>query len=323
MKKTRVCDLFGVDYALVQGGMLWLADAGLAAAVSNAGAMGIISPYAGMKQGGDPVENLRSQIARARELTDKPFGVNIPLDLPLSGILVDTLFREKVGVVVTAAGSPALFTELLHSGGAKVLHVTSSVRQAQFAESCNVDAVIAEGVEAGARSGFDELAAFSLIPQIADAVSIPVIAAGGVVDGRGIAAAIALGAEGVQMGTRFVAVNESIAHPKYKEALIAALDTDTVMTARQLVPTRSLKSGFTMKMWELERSGASAERLREVMGRGRARKAQIDGDLTEGDAYAGSSVGLIKDIVPVGALVRRLIREYEETVERMAHFSRP
>jgi enoyl-[acyl-carrier protein] reductase II len=317
MKKTRICDLFGIEYPILQGGMLWLATAELAAVVSNAGALGIVSPYAGMKENGDPIENLRFQIAKAKNLTGKPFGINIPLDLQLSGILMDVILQEEVMIVVTASGSPCHFTELLHSRGIKVLHVVSSVKQAQFAESCNVDAVIAEGVEAAARIGFDELPLFSLIPQVADAVSIPVIAAGGIVDARGVVAAFALGAVGVQLGTRFVTVEENIAHPKYKQAILEAKDTDTAITCRKLLPTRSLKTEFTQRLLKLEESGGSVEEIKNFLGYSRARKGQLEGDLGDGEAYCGASAGLIKEILPASLVVQRLVEGYRKIIKKI------
>jgi enoyl-[acyl-carrier protein] reductase II len=290
----RVCGLLGIQYPILQGGMLWLATSGLAAAVSNAGALGIVSPYAGMEEDGDPPMNLRLQIRQARERTDKPFGVNIPLDLPTSGLLMDVLLEEKAPIVVTAAGSPRIFTELLHSARIRVLHVISSVHQARSAEYCGVDAVIAEGSEAAGRLGRDELSLFSLIPQVADAVCVPVIASGGIADGRGMAAAFALGADGVQLGTRFVAAKECIAHPNYKQAILEAQDADTLVTRLGPVPARNLKSKF------------KADSLRGSSGRSRARKAQIEGDLANGDAYAGSSAGLIREILPAAVIVENL-----------------
>ena len=294
--------------------MLWLATAELVAAVSNAGGLGVISPYAGMEENGDPLLNLRLQISRTRKLTEKPFGVNIPLDLPESGLLIDVLLEESVKIVITAAGDPMLYTELLHSAGIRVAHVISSVSQARIAESCKVDAVIAEGVEAGGRLGREELSLFSLLPQVADTVSIPVIAAGGIADGRELAAAFALGADGVQLGTRFIATEECIAHPSYKQAIVDAGDSNTLVTRRGLVPTRSLKSNFSMELAALEKSGASAEDLRKHVGRGRARKAQIEGNLTDGDAYAGSSAGVIKEVLPAAVVIENLIKTYAKTI---------
>jgi len=200
MRRTRLCDILGIDYPILQGGMLWLATAELAAAVSKAGALGIISPLAGMERHGDPAENLERQLSIARHLTEKPFGVNIPLDLEYSGTLIDVVLTKRVNIVVTAAGDPRHYSTLLHQEGIRILHVISSVRQAEIAESCGVDAVIAQGIEAAGHHGFDELPLFSLIPQVADSVTVPVIAAGGIVDSRGVVAAISLGAQGVQLG---------------------------------------------------------------------------------------------------------------------------
>jgi enoyl-[acyl-carrier protein] reductase II len=303
--------LFGIDYPILQGGMLWLASAELVSAVSNAGALGVLSPYAGMAENGDPLQNLRLQIQRTKDRTSKPFGVNVPLDLPAGGLLIDILLQEQVKIAITAAGDPKLYIELLHSSGIRVAHVVSSVLQARRAEARGVDAVIAEGMEAGGRIGRDELSLMSLVPLVADAVSIPVIAAGGIVDGRGLAAAFALGADGVQLGSRFVATEECIAHPNYKQAIVDARDSDTIVTRRASVPTRSLKYGFARELAVLEKSGAPAESIQKFVGRGRARKAQIEGDLEKGDAYAGSSVGLIHEILPAAEVLESLIKAYK------------
>ena len=317
MKRTRICYLLKIDYPILQGGMLWLATAELAAAVSNAGALGVISPYAGMEKHGDPLENLRLQIATARKLTKKPFGINIPLDLEQSGMLIDAILKEEINIVVTAAGDPHHYTDVLRKEGIKVLHVVSTAKQAQSAESCKVDAVIVEGVEAGAHLGFDEIPLFSLIPQVADVVSIPVVAAGGIADARGVVAALALGAEGVQLGTRFVAVRENIAHSKYKQAILNAGDTDTAITCRKLLPTRSLKTEFTRRLLELEESGASAGDIREFLGYSRARTGQIEGDLENGEAYSGASAGLVKEVLPADEVVLRLIMGYRMVIKKI------
>ena len=317
MKRTRICNLLEIKYPILQGGMLWIANAELGAAVSNAGALGIISPLAGMESQGDSLENLRLQITKARELTEKPFGVNIPLDLQQSGILIDIILKEEVRIIVTSAGNPTHYTELLRQNGVRVIHVVSSVNQAQIAESSNVNAIIVEGVEAAGHLGFDELPLFSLIPQVADAVSIPVIAAGGIVDARGVVAALSLGAEGVQLGTRFVAVEENIANIRYKQAIIEAQDTDTVVTCRRLLPTRSLKTEFAQKLIELEESGASASDIREFLGYSRARGGQLEGDLVNGEAYCGASAGLIKEILPVASVVQRLVEGYKEVLQNL------
>lgn len=313
MKPNRICDLFGIQYPILQGGMLWIATAELAGAVSHSGALGVLSPYAGMEEDGDPLQNLHLQIERMRKRTDRPFGVNIPLDLPSSGLLLDLLLRERVSIVVTAAGSPALYTDLLHSADIRVAHVVSSVSQARLAESCHVDAVIAAGSEAGGRIGRRALPLFSLLPQIVDAVSVPVIAAGGIADTGGLAAALALGADGVQLGTRFIATEECIAHRNYKQAIVDASDTDTLITRRGSMPTRSLKTKFSMELDSLEKAGASPEEVQSCIGRGRARKAQIEGNLTDGDAYAGASAGLIRGILPVAAVLQNLCDYFEDS----------
>ena len=317
MKKTRVSDLLGIQYPILQGGMFWLATAELAAAVSNAGALGVISPHAGMERDGDPADNLRRQITRAKELTEKPWAVNLLLDLDVTGILTDVMLQEGVRIVVTAAGSPRLYTDLFRAEKIKVLHLVSSVKQARIAESCHVDAVIAGGVESAARLGYDELPLFSLLPQVADAVSIPVIASGGIVDARGLVAALALGAEGVQLGTRFVAVDENIAHPAYKQAIVQAQDTDTVITTRKFMPTRSLKTEFSSHLLELEASGASTEAAREFLGRNRPRRGQIEGDLVNGELYCRTSAGLIKEILPAVKVVQGLVQGYGEIIKRV------
>ena len=315
--KSRIPTVLGIKYPIIQGGMLWLANAELAAAVSNAGGLGTISPFAGMQKGGDPLSNLRIQVARAKRLTEEPFAVNIPLDLEESGILIDVSLREGVKILITAAGDPRFYTELLHQERMSVIHVISSVNQALKAESSGVDAIVAEGCEAGGHLGFDEIPLMSLLPQVADAVSMPIIAAGGISDARGMAAAFALGAEGVQLGTRFVVAQESIAHPKYKQAIIDAMDSDTVVTCRTLLPTRSLKTDFSKRLLELESLGRSAGEISQFLGRGRARRAQLEGDLHEGEAYCGASAGLIKEIAPAGKIVERLVEEYEEVVKKL------
>jgi enoyl-[acyl-carrier protein] reductase II len=296
--------------------MLWLADAGLAAAVSNAGALGVISPLAGSEPHGDAVKNLSMQIDRVQSLTKKPFGVNLPLDLRDIDLIINLLLEKNVAIVVTAAGDPDLFTELLKSSGIKVLHVVSCVKHAVKAEQAGVDAVIAEGVEAAARNGTDELPLFSLIPQVADKVNIPVIAAGGIVDARGAAAAMLLGAKGVQMGTRFVATKECIAHPDYKNAILKACDTDTIITIRSLIPSRSLKNTeFTKQLIELEKAGAAKEELRSFMGHAASRTAGLLGDIEHGEAYCGSSAGMINEILPAGEVIRRIVNDWETAIK--------
>ena len=314
MKRTRVCDLLGIEYPIIQGGMSWIANAELAAAVSNAGALGVISPNAGMRPGGNVVENLRGQIGKAKSLTDKPFGVNLLIQTPAIEELVEVVIEEGIQVVTTAAGNPALYTSWLREAGVKVLHVVASVRHASGAERQGVDAVIAEGYEAGGHNGFDELPTFVLVPQVVDAVSIPVLAAGGIADSRGLAAALALGADGVQMGTRFVATYECIAHQSFKQGVVDAIDTGTVITQRKLGPTRTLKNGFTAKLLEMEGRGATPDELLAFIGTGRSYSGQLGGDLTDGEAYSGANAGMIMQVVSAADVVSRIVEGYSEVV---------
>ena len=317
MEKTRICHLLGIEYPIIQGGMTWIANAELAAAVSNAGGFGIISPNAGMSQDAGMVDNLRTQIKIAKSLTDKPFGVNFPLQIPGVKELMDVAIEEKVPAVTTSAGNPATYTPYLKEAGIKVLHLVASVRHATGAEGRGVDAVIAEGYEAGGHNGFDELPTIVLVPQVVDAVKIPVVAAGGIADARGFIAARALGAEGVQMGTRFVATQECIAHQRVKEAIISAIDTGTVISGRKLGPTRGLKNELTAKILEMESRGASTEELGSLIGPGRARLGKLEGDLVDGEAYSGAIAGMITEIVGAGEIVRSIMEDSEAVLAKL------
>jgi len=318
MKHTRLCDLLGIDYPVIQGGMVWIASAELAAAVSNAGGLGLISPNAGMSRNGDQVENLKKQIEIAKGLTSKPFGVNLPiLNNPQIEALVDAVIKARVKIVVTAAGNPALYTSRFKEAGTKVLHLVAAVRHAQSAEKRGVDAVIAEGYEAGGHNGLDELTTLTLVPQVVDAVAIPVVAAGGIADARGVVAALALGAEGVQMGTRFVATRECGAHQNFKDAIVKASDTDTAITGRKLGPTRILKNEIAAKLLDMEATGASAEELLAFIGSSRSRTGQFEGDLANGEAYCGSIAGMIKEIKSVAEIIRNIVDDYDAVLARL------
>jgi len=296
--------------------MTWIANAELAAAVSNAGALGVISPNAAAQATDSYAENLRYQIARVRELTDKPFGVNFPvLDTPKE--MVDIAIQEGVRVVTTSAGNPATYTRYLKDAGIKVLHVVASVRHAKKAEAEGVDAVIAEGYEAGGHNGLDELPTFVLVPQVVDVVKIPVVAAGGIADARGFVAALALGAQGVQMGTRFVATRECIAHQNFKQAILEAIDTGTTITGRKLGPTRGLKNELTAKMVEMESRSDSAEELLSFLGWGRARGGQLEGDLVEGELYCGAIAGMILKISSAAEVVQSIVGGYTKVLSRL------
>jgi enoyl-[acyl-carrier protein] reductase II len=314
MRETRVCDLLGIKYPIIQGGMTWIANAELAAAVSEAGGLGTISPNAGMRIEDNVEVSLRDQIRKAKGLTSKPFSVNIVVLIPEIAALVDVLIDEEVPVVTTSAGSPRLHTRRLKEAGIRVLHVVSSVRQAQVAEDSGVDAVIAEGFEAGGHNGFDELTTMVLVPQIADAVEIPVIAAGGIADARGLVAAFALDAEGVQMGTRFIATTECNAHQKFKDRLVAASDIGTTITGRALSPTRGLKNEFSARIADMDCRGTTADELLALIGLGRSRMGQLDGLVEEGELYCGAISGMIHDVVSAGDVVRKMVKDYDGVV---------
>jgi enoyl-[acyl-carrier protein] reductase II len=316
MKRTRICDLLNIEYPIIQGGMTWIANAELAAAVSNAGALGIISPNAGAQFTENMADNLRRQIRKARELTSNPFGVNFPV-LGTAKEVVNIAIEQGVTVVTTSAGNPATYTRYLKDAGIKVVHVIASVRHAKRAEAEGVDAVIAEGYEAGGHNGLAELPTFVLVPQVVDAVNIPVVAAGGIADARGFAAALALGAEGIQMGTRFVATRECIAHQNFKQAILEAIDTGTVITGRKLGPTRGLNNELAAKIMEMESHGASAEELQSFIGFERARKGQLEGDLIQGEVYCGAIAGMIREIISAAEVVRDIVSGYSAAVARL------
>lgn len=314
VKRTRICELLGIEYPIIQGGMTWIANAELAAAVSNAGGLGILSPNARMRLEDDLAENLRSEIGMAKNLTDKPFGVNLPVQIPGIEELIGVVTEEGIKVVTTSAGNPAIYTPALKEAGVRVLHLVASVRHARSAEKSGVDAVIAEGYEAGGHNGMDELTTMVLVPQVVDAVSIPVIAAGGIVDARGCVAALALGADGVQIGTRFVATRECAAHQNFKEAIVKAADTGTTITGRKFGPARVLKGEFANNILELESKDATPEELLVFIGIARSRTGELDGDLVEGEAYCGAIAGMINDIVGAGDVVRDIVESYSGVV---------
>jgi enoyl-[acyl-carrier protein] reductase II len=317
MRKTRLCELLGIEYPIIQGALSWVANGELAAAVSEAGGLGIVTPAAGWDGRGERKDNLRRQIRAAKERTKRPFGVNITVGDPNARELIAVITAEGVPVVTTSAGNPATLTPVLKEKGIKVLLVIASCRHAVGAERAGVDAVIAEGFEAGGHNGMDELTTFTLVPQVVDAVKIPVVAAGGIADARGFVAALALGAEGVQMGTRFVATTECCAHPSFKQAVVEALDTSTIITGRKIGPTRGIKNAFTARMMELEAAGADTDQLQEFIGLGRSPAGQLRGDLEQGELYCGSIAGLVTEIVGAGEVVRRIVAEADAIIARL------
>lgn len=284
--ETRITKLLGCRYPVIQGGMAWVAEYHLAAAVSDAGGIGLIGAASA------PAEIVREQIRKVKELTDKPFGVNVMLLNPNAPDVARVIVEEGVGIVTTGAGNPAKFMDMWKTAGVTVIPVVASVAMAKLMERAGADAVVAEGMESGGHIGSQTT--MTLVPQVADAVSIPVIAAGGIADGRGMAAAMLLGAEGIQMGTRFVTAKESIVHENYKERIIKAKDIDSEVTGTSTGhPIRVLRNQMTREYLKLEKAGASFEELEELT-LGSLRKAVIDGDVIHGSLMAGQSAGLVK-----------------------------
>ncbi len=299
--KTEITELLGIQYPIIQGGMAWVAECHLAAAVSNAGGLGLIGAA------NAPAEWVRAQIQEAKKLTDKPFGVNIMLMSPYADEVAKVVAEEQVKVVTTGAGNPEKYMSMWKEAGIKVIPVVASVALAKRMERCGADAVVAEGCEAGGHIG--ESTTMVLVPQVAEAVKIPVIAAGGIADGRGIAAAFMLGAKGVQMGTHFVVADECMVHDNYKERIIKASDIDTRVTGRTTGhPVRALRNETTRKYLELEKAGASFEEL-EQLTLGGLRKAVVEGDVKTGSVMAGQSAGMVKERMSCKQLIEKLVRE--------------
>lgn len=311
MFHTPVCDLLGIKYPIIQGGMAWVATGELAAAVSNAGGLGIIGA------GNAPADVVKAQIRKAKELTDKPFGVNVYFLSPFVNEVMDILLKEKVAVVTTGAGNPAKYIKALKEAGTKIIPVVSSVALAQRLEKNGADAVIAEGMECGGHIG--DLTTMALVPQVVDAVKVPVIAAGGIADGRGFLAALSLGALGVQMGTRFVCASECTAHDNYKNAIIKAKDRSAVVTGNNTGhPVRAIKNKLTHQFEILEKNGASLEEL-EALGTGKLRAAVVDGDVEYGSVMAGQIAGMINDIKPAYQIIDDIINEAKNLLKTMSN----
>ncbi len=289
--------------------MVWIARSELAAAVSEAGGLGLIGA------GSMTPEELPLEIEKVRERTDKPFGVNIPLANPRSEAHIKTCIDKKVSVVSTSAGSPRKYTGAFKDAGISVIHVVPSPRLAEKAAAAGVDAIVAEGYEAGGHNGFEEITTMALIPQVVDAVDTPVVAAGGIADGRGFVAALALGAAGVQIGTLFAASTESAGHPRYKEALLTVKDVGTVITGRNIGPTRCVRNKLADAIIQEEARGATPEELLEFIGGGRSRMASVEGNVEDGSLYCGQIAGLIREIKPVKEIFDQIIAQAKEELE--------
>lgn len=306
--KTRITELLGIQYPIIQGGMAWVAEHHLAAAVSQSGGLGIIGAASA------PAEVVREEIKKARELTDKPVGVNIMLMNPNAPEVVKVVIEEGVKVVTTGAGNPAKFMREFKEAGVKVIPVVASVAMAKLMERAGADAVVAEGMESGGHIGSQTT--MTLVPQVADAVNIPVIAAGGIGDGRGMAAAFMLGAEAVQMGTRFVVARESIVHPDYKKKIISAKDIDSEITGMSTGhPVRQLRNQMTKEYLKLEKEGAGLEEL-EYLTLGSLRKAVMDGDIVHGTLMAGQIAGLVSKEQSCSEIIQEMMQEMKELLRK-------
>jgi enoyl-[acyl-carrier protein] reductase II len=306
---NRIQGLFGTRYPIVQGGMIWCSGWRLASAVSNAGGLGLIG------SGSMYPDVLEEHIQKCIAATDKPFGVNLPMLYPDIDKHIETIIQYKVPIVFTSAGNPKTYTAYLKSNGVKVVHVVSSVKFALKAQEAGVDAVVAEGFEAGGHNGRDETTTFCLIPMVAEQIQIPLIAAGGIANGSGMLAALNLGADGVQLGSRFVATEESSAHALFKDKVVHAKEGDTLLTLKELTPVRLLKNPFFQHVMEAYSRGASMEELKELLGRGRAKRGMFEGDMNEGELEIGQIAGLIHDVIPAGKVVEQLISEYHTALK--------
>jgi len=306
---NRVCELLGIKYPIIQGGMAWIATAELAAAVSNAGGLGLIGA------GNAPADVIRNEIKKARELTEKPFGVNVMLLSPFVDEVMEVVYEEKIPVITTGAGNPSKYMEKLKSIGTKIIPVVPSVALAKRVERCGADAVVVEGTEAGGHIG--ELTTMVLIPQVADEVSIPVIGAGGVADGRGIAAAFALGASAVQVGTKFVCSKECIVHENYKMAIVNAKDRDALVAGRSTGhPVRALKNKLMKELIKIEKEGADSSFIDEK-GVGALKKSVIDGDVDNGSVMAGQCAGMVKDIKSCKDIIEDMMNEAKNIISNL------
>lgn len=308
---NRICHLFNINYPIIQGGMVWCSGWRLAAAVSNAGGLGLIGA------GSMHPETLREHIRKCKAATNKPFGVNVPLLYPQIEDIMQILVDEGVKIVFTSAGSPKAWTPFLHENGIKVAHVVASTRFAQKCEEAGVDAVVAEGFEAGGHNGREETTTFCLIPAVRRMCSLPLIAAGGIGTGDGILAARALGADGVQIGTRFALTEESSAHFNFKDKCLQLKEGDTILSLKQLAPTRLIKNDFYLQVEEAEKRGASSDEIKALLGKGRAKKGIFEGDLFEGELEIGQIASLINELKPVKEVMTELINDYNQALRRL------
>jgi enoyl-[acyl-carrier protein] reductase II len=312
---NRITDLFGIRYPIVQAGMIWCSGWELASAVSNAGGLGLIG------SGSMYPDVLRDHIRKCKAATEKPFGVNLPLIYPQMDEIVDIVIQEGVKIVFTSAGNPKKWTSHFQEHDIKVAHVIANVKFAMKCEEAGVDAVVAEGFEAGGHNGIEETTTMTLIPMVREAISKPLIAAGGIGTGRGMLAAMVLGADGVQIGSRFVASEESSAHELFKKSVIEAKDGDTSLILKKLIPVRLIKNEFYQRVKDMEDRGASRAELHELLGRGRAKLGMFEGDLKEGELEIGQIAGLINEIKPAADIVEEIISEFETQSSHLSNLN--
>lgn len=306
---NRITKLFGIRYPMISGGMVWCSGWRLASAVSNHGGLGLLGA------GSMHPETLEEHIRKMHRATDKPWGINVPLLYPEMDRIIEIILHEKVKIVFTSAGSPKKWTPLLQRNKIKVVHVVSSTAFARKCEEAGCDAVVAEGFEAGGHNGREETTTLTLIPQVRRAVSLPLIAAGGIASGRGMLAAMALGAEGVQIGTRFALSEESSAHERFKQKCITLDEGDTILSLKKLSPTRLIRNEFYRQVEQAENAGASAEEIAQLLGRGRAKRGIFEGELDEGELEIGQAASMIRTVEPVGQIMAQMIAEYNAAAD--------
>ena len=314
MPKNKITQLFNIQYPIIQAGMVWASGWKLASAVSNAGGLGIIGA------GSMYPEILKEHIEKCKKATDKPFAVNVPLLYPDIDKIMEIIIQEKVEIVFTSAGNPKTWTKHLKENGIKVVHVVSGVKFALKSHEAGVDAVVAEGFEAGGHNGRDETTTFTLIPMVKEKIDIPLIAAGGIATGRGMLAAMVLGADAVQVGSRFVATPEASSHKNFKEMVVNAQEGDTKLTLKELAPVRLLKNKFFEDIQKLYTTNPSKEELIELLGRARAKKGMFEGDLEEGELEIGQISGLIHEIKPAAEIVKEMMEEFETAKNEVSNF---
>lgn len=311
MSKNRITELFGIKYPLIQAGMIWCSGWELASAVSNSGGLGIIG------SGSMYPDILDEHVKKCKAATQKPFAVNLPMIYPDIDKHVETILRHKVPIVFTSAGNPKTWTSTLQAEGVKVVHVVSSLKFAVKSQDAGVDAVVAEGFEAGGHNGREESTTFTLIPIVRKHVDIPLIAAGGIATGKGMLAAMVLGADGVQIGSRFVASQESSAHQNFKDTVVKTQEGETYLTLKEITPVRLIRNEFFDRVMKAYQENASLDQLKELLGRGRAKKGMFEGDLNEGELEIGQIAGLIDNIMPASAIVEEIISEYRQAMDSM------